>query len=100
MVATARQGSSEVVQNVPPPLRAALSTTGKSVVSPATEVLPATAPDEHQGVRRNAIDGPVADGMVEQREAGAGGMRELKPTEHLFPSLCFPPSVSLYAFLP
>src|SRR5215211_1465792 len=67
--------------------------------SRAAEARPATAPDEHRGVRQNAIDGPIAGGVVDSGKAGAGEGK-LTLTKHLFLSLCFPPSVSLYGFLP
>jgi hypothetical protein len=48
----------------------------------------------------NAIDGEIAGGMVEQREAGAGNKGAEADGVTLFPSLCFPPFVSLYGFRP
>jgi hypothetical protein len=46
-----------------------------------------------------AIDGVIAGAVVEQRQSRSRGS-EAGVDETLFPSLCFPPSVSLYGFLP
>jgi len=57
---------------------------------------PPVAPIEHQGVLQNAIDRP----MGSLRAAQGAGELGAEADGTLFPSLCFPPSVSLYGFLP
>src|SRR5829696_4439882 len=52
--------------------------------------------------RASASTRSTALSLVEWSRSGkaAAGERKLTSTKHLFPSLCFPPSVSLYGFLP
>jgi hypothetical protein len=82
------------------PMRAALSAFGRCVARAPRKSAPLLRPNEHQGVRQNAIDCPMRWRSGRAASKPTPGNRELRPTGHLFPSLCFPPSVSLYGFLP
>src|SRR5829696_4439881 len=76
----------------------ALSAFGRSVARVLRRVRPATAPDEHQGIRQHAIDGPIAGGVVAQRQSCRRGTEadvdETPVSLLVFPSICFPLWVS------
>src|SRR5829696_8533141 len=89
----------------------ALSAFGRSVARVLRRVRPATAPDEHQGIRQHAIDGPIAGGVVAQRQSCRRGTEadvdETPVSLLVFPSIGFPlerngppPCLRVFPWLP
>src|SRR5918999_6128261 len=79
-------------------MRAALSAFGRCVARALRKSAPLLRRTSTRGVPQNALDRPMGSWSESSRPRLAPGNRELKPTGDLFPSLCFPPSVSLYGF--